>query len=153
MIATRKGGGFYGSKVHAAVCTRTGLPLAWETHTAKDAEANFAVPLMESVIPCGFAPETCAADKGYDSGAIHAAFEDRDCRPVIPLRNDLAWSCPSPLTRPASIWIRASRKHPLVPRETKRWRDLYRGRAAVEREFRNLKHNHGPAVLHVRGLD
>jgi hypothetical protein len=96
VIATRKGGGFYGSKVHAAVCTRTGLPLAWETHTAKDAEANFAVPLMESVIPCGFAPETCAADKGYDSGAIHAAFEDRDCRPVIPLRNDPRVVVPEP---------------------------------------------------------
>jgi hypothetical protein len=37
-ISTRKGGGFYGYKVHAAVCTTTGLPVGWETHTAKDAE-------------------------------------------------------------------------------------------------------------------
>jgi len=27
---------------------------------------------------------------------------------------------------------------PLIPRETRRWRDLYRGRAAVEREFGTL---------------
>jgi len=29
-ISTRKGGGFYGFKVHAAVCARTDLPLAWQ---------------------------------------------------------------------------------------------------------------------------
>jgi transposase len=28
-ISTRKGGGYYGYKVHAAVCVTTGLPLAW----------------------------------------------------------------------------------------------------------------------------
>ncbi|MCA1703114.1 MAG: transposase, partial [Actinobacteria bacterium] len=37
-ISTRKGGGFYGYKIHAAVCTVTGLPVAWETRTARDAE-------------------------------------------------------------------------------------------------------------------
>jgi hypothetical protein len=36
---------------------------------------------------------------------------------------------------------------------TKRWRDLYRGRAAVEREFGYLKHHHGLATLRVRGLE
>jgi Transposase DDE domain len=42
---------------------------------------------------------------------------------------------------------------PLIPRESKRWRDLYRGRAAVEREFGTLKHRFGLAPLRVRGLD
>jgi hypothetical protein len=28
-VSTRSGGGFYGYKLHLAVCTRTGLPLAW----------------------------------------------------------------------------------------------------------------------------
>jgi hypothetical protein len=32
--STRKGGGFYGFKLHAAVCSRTGLPLAWQVETA-----------------------------------------------------------------------------------------------------------------------
>jgi hypothetical protein len=41
----------------------------------------------------------------------------------------------------------------LVPRETKRWRDLYRGRAAVEREFGRLKMDFGLAPLRVRGLE
>ena len=27
-VSTRKGGGFYGYRIHAAVCTKTGLPLA-----------------------------------------------------------------------------------------------------------------------------
>ncbi len=33
----------------------------------------------------------------------------------------------------------ADRLHPLVPRETPRWRKPYKGRAAVEREFGRLK--------------
>jgi hypothetical protein len=37
-ISTRKGGGYYGFKVHAAVCTRTGLPVAWRTRTASESE-------------------------------------------------------------------------------------------------------------------
>src|SRR5919201_1873101 len=37
-VSTRKGGGFYGYKVHAAVCTRTGLPLAWSVETAREVE-------------------------------------------------------------------------------------------------------------------
>ena len=45
--------------------------------------------------------------------------------------------------RPASasppVWIKASRLHPLIPRETPRYRKLYRGAAAVEREFGRLK--------------
>src|SRR5213082_2261702 len=41
-ISSRSGGGYYGYKVHAAVCTATGLPLAWQVETAKDSE----IPLV-----------------------------------------------------------------------------------------------------------
>ena len=53
---------------------------------------------------------------------------------------------------PRSLWRKASRLHPLIPRESKRWRSLYRGRAAVEREFGRLKNEYGLAPLRVRGL-
>ena len=51
------------------------------------------------------------------------------------------------------MWIKASRLHPLIPRETPRYRKLYRGRAAVEREFGRLKDDWALAPLRVRGLD
>ena len=35
----------------------------------------------------------------------------------------------------------------------RRWRSLYRARAAVEREFGRLKHDYGLAPLRVRGLE
>jgi hypothetical protein len=54
---------------------------------------------------------------------------------------------------PASVWIKASRLRPLIPRETKRWADLYRGRGAVERCFGRLKHEYALAPLRTRGLD
>lgn len=43
--------------------------------------------------------------------------------------------------------------HPLVPRETPRWRKLYKGRASVEREFGRLKRDWALSPLRVRGLD
>src|SRR2546429_8940047 len=45
-VSTRKGGGFYGYKLHAAVCARTDLPLAWHVATARTNEATFAIPLL-----------------------------------------------------------------------------------------------------------
>ncbi len=53
-VSTRKGGGFYGYKVHAAVCTATGLPVAWTVQTAKDAETIFALPLIDTARERGF---------------------------------------------------------------------------------------------------
>lgn len=55
--------------------------------------------------------------------------------------------------KPASKWIKADRRNPLAPRDSKRWRDLYRGRAAVEREFGRLKNEYGLSPLRVRGLE
>ena len=41
---------------------------------------------------------------------------------------------------------------PARPARVKRWGDLYRGRAAAEREFGRLKHEYGLVPLRVRGL-
>src|SRR3954447_13202838 len=48
-VSTRKGGGFYGYKVHAAVCAITGLPLTWTVETASAAETNFALSLIDAM--------------------------------------------------------------------------------------------------------
>ncbi len=63
------------------------------------------------------------------------------------------WRCPTGECKPASVWVKADRLHPLIPRETTRYRKLYRGRSAVEREFGRLKHDWAIAPLRVRGLD
>lgn len=181
-VSTRKGGGFYGFKVHAAVCARTDLPLAWRVETAREHEASYALPLFEAVLAGGFDPETCVMDKGYDTGPIHEGCEAQGCRPIIPLKQTGAvkkdkhlppscehgmwtfagadfklkrtkWRCPTEECRPRSVWRKASRLHPLIPRETKRWRDLYRGRAAVERAFGRLKTDYGLTPLRVRGRE
>jgi hypothetical protein len=44
-----------------------------------------------------------------------------------------------------SRWIKASRLYTLIPRDSDRWRELYRGRAAVEREFGRLEARREPA--------
>jgi hypothetical protein len=49
--------------------------------------------------------------------------------------------------------VKADRLHPLIPRETKRSRALYRSRGAVEREFGRLKNDWALAPLRTRGLD
>jgi hypothetical protein len=61
------------------------------------------------------------------------------------------WRCPTGECTPASRWVPASRLHPLIPRETPRWRKLYKGRASVEREFGRLKNEW--ALLPLRCAD
>ena len=53
-ISTRKGGGFYGYKVHAAVCTKTDLPLAWRVESARDSEHEHMPSLLDTVLRRGF---------------------------------------------------------------------------------------------------
>jgi len=145
-VSTRKGGGYYGYKIHAAVCAATGLPLAWRIETARRQESNFVAPLLDALHARGFRPETCAMDKGYDNNRVYAECEERGCEPVIPLRGAKANQVALPLAL-------GGRLFPRISRHTQRFRDLYRGRAAVEREFGRLKHDYGLAPLRVRGLE
>jgi hypothetical protein len=43
--------------------------------------------------------------------------------------------------------------HPIVPCQSPRWWKLYKGRAAVEREFGRLKNEWALLPLRVRGLE
>ena len=119
---------------------------------------------------------------GYDNGRVYDECEDRDARPIIPLRETPAvkrgenrpptcehgewrfagsdasrgaakWRCPTGECDPRSRWVKASRLHPLVPRESKRWKSLYRGRGSVEREFGRLKNEWALLPLRVRGIE
>jgi hypothetical protein len=145
-VSTRKGGGFYGYKIHAAVCTTTGLPLAWRIETARRQESNFVGPLLDALHTRGYKPETVAMDKGYDSNRVHDECEERGCDPVIPIRS-------RKLYEPALPLGLGGRLYPRIPRDSERFKRLYKGRAAVEREFGRLKHDYGLAPLRVRGLE
>ncbi len=101
---------------------------------------------------------------GYDVGPVYEACEARGIRPVVPLketpfvkagkhlpptwehgtlifagsdakRGASKYRCPSGECSPARVWIKANRLHTLIPRESARWKKLYRGRSGVEREF------------------
>jgi len=144
-ISTRAAGSFYGFKLHAAVCTATGLPLAWRVETARRNDSLYCAPLLDALHARGFKPETCAMDKGYDNNRVYAECEERGCEPVIPMRG-LKGKQP---VLPIGV---GGRFFPRIPRHSQRFRDLYRGRAAVERAFGDLKHGYGLAPLRVRGL-
>jgi hypothetical protein len=85
-VSTRKGGGFYGYRLHMAVCAKTDLPLAWRVETGRVSESTIVEPLLDKLKGLGFVPETCAMDKGYDLGPIYDACEDSNVRPVISMR-------------------------------------------------------------------
>jgi DDE family transposase len=68
-------------------------------------------------------------------------------------RKATKWRCPNGECQPASKWRKANRLHSLIPRETDRWKKLYRRRASVERAFGRLKHQWGLGPLRVRRLE
>jgi hypothetical protein len=144
-VSTRAAGSFYGYKIHAAVCARTGLPLAWRIETAKRQESLYVAPLLDAIRARGFKPQTVAADKGYDNARVYTECEERGVEPVIPLRGAKGKQIALPLAL-------GGRLFPRIPRHTQRWRDLYRGRQAVERLFGDCKNHLGLAPLRVRGL-
>jgi IS5 family transposase len=133
-VSTRKGGGFYGYRIHAAVCATTGVPLAWQIETARSHESMHVASLLDAVAARGFRPETVAMDMGYDDNRVYAECAERDCAAIVPLR-------------------RGQKERDLrIPRNSDEWRMLYRRRSAVEREFGRLKHTFGLAALRVRGI-
>jgi hypothetical protein len=181
-VSTRKGGGFYGYRLHMAVCSKTDLPLAWTVETARDHETLSVAPLLDKLHTLGIDPETAALDKGYDNNRVYDACSERCIAPVIPLRQTpdvkkgkdkppccehgawrfagadrkrgaSKWRCPTGECTPASVWVAESRLHPLIPRETLRWKGLYRGRASVERAFGRLKNEWALTPLRVRRIE
>lgn len=181
-VSTRKGGGFYGYRLHLAVCAKTDLPLAWTVETGRISESKTVAPLLDKLKGLGFNPETCAMDKGYDLGPIYEVCEDRNVRPVISMRETTRvkrgehnpptcehgewrfagadkkreatkWRCPTGECKLTSVWIKADRLHTLIPRSTQRWKGLYRGRASVERAFGRLKNEWALAPLRVRKIE
>lgn len=85
-VSTRKGGGFYGYRLHMAVCSKTDLPLAWRVETARAHETLSVAPLLDRLHTLGINPETAALDKGYDNNRVYSDCAERGIAPVIPLR-------------------------------------------------------------------
>jgi hypothetical protein len=181
-VSTRGSGLFFGYKLHLAVCSKTDLPLAWRVETGKANESMMVAPLLDKLHTLGIDPETCAMDKGYDHRRVYDECDERDVLPVIPLRNTrevkigahfppfckhgdwrfagadhkraaTKWRCPTGECKPASVWVKATRLKPLIPRSTPRWKSLYCGRGSVERAFGRLKHEWGLAPLRVRKIE
>lgn len=181
-ISTRKGGSFYGYRLHLSACVETGLPVSWRAEPANAFEGWQAASLLDEARRRGAIADTAAMDRGYDTPGVHADCAERDCLPVIPLkrtpgvkrgdhlpptcehgewtfagsdrkRGASKWRCPTGKCKPASTWIKADRLHPLIPYKSKRWNSAYRKRVAVEREFGRLKHEWGLKPLRIRGLE
>ncbi len=147
-VSTRKGGGFYGYKLHMAVCTKTGLPLAWRVESARHHESLYVEEVMASVIQRGFTPRICALDKGYDYTRVYEALAEHGCDPVIPLSRPLGVKTKDQ----RRVVSQAARRHPKIARDTETFRAIYHTRGAVEREFGRLKHDYALAPLRVRGV-
>ncbi|MCA1702915.1 MAG: transposase [Actinobacteria bacterium] len=123
-------------------------------------------------------PAVAIADKGYDVGPFYDGCEARGIRPIAPLRETpfvkagkaappkcehgtwtfagsdakrgaAKYRCPTGECAPASVWIKAD----LIPRETDRWKAIYRTRTGVEREFGRLKHEWAMLPLRVRRIE
>jgi hypothetical protein len=85
-------------------------------------------------------PPTCEHGEWRFAGADHK-------------RKATKWRCPTGECDTKSKWVKADRLHTLIPRETLRWKGLYRGRASVERGFGRLKNEWSLTPLRVRRIE
>jgi hypothetical protein len=181
-VSTRKGGGFYGYRIHASVCTATDLPVAWTVATAREHESTFVASLLHTVASAGSSPRRARSTRATTTAASTASAPTvTACRSSRSARRPTysaatttrrhasmatggspeptpSAALPSGVARPASASPRRCGSRPtvcipLIPRETPRFTALYRRRASVEREFGRLKHQWALAPLRVRGLD
>jgi hypothetical protein len=112
-------------------------PASYLTAPPRVAGANYsAAPAKPARLfwSAPFNPQTCAMDKGYDNNRVYAETMQRGVVPIICLRKGRA----IPLTA--------------IPYGSDEWKRLYRGRAAVEREFGRLKNEYALTPLRTRGL-
>ena len=101
-VSTRKGGGFYGYKLHMAVCTATDLPIAWRVETGRRNESLYTAPLLDAERDRGFTPQTCAMDKGYDNNRVLDECRKRGVAPVVSLPRDARSRLPRSRSVPRS---------------------------------------------------
>ena len=134
-VSTRKGGGFYGYKLHMAACTATDLPLAWEVRSARDADMRLVEPLLKQLGRRGFKPRSVAMDKGYDYRAVYGSCVQRGALPVVSARRG-SGTGGGP-----------------IQRDSRLFKQLYKARSAVEREFGRLKEHWGLTPLRARGVE
>jgi hypothetical protein len=168
----------YGAISRSAAVTCGRLIDSWR-HPVIPNSAGVPI-LLDSVLERGFATQVAVLDKGYDGQPMHDVCESRGIRPVIALKETPAvkrgehkprhastasgrsrartpsaaskWRCPSGECQPMSVWVKASRLHPLIPHGTERWKFFYRQRTSVERGFRRLKNDYGLLPLRVRRI-
>lgn len=69
-ISTRKGGSFYGYRLHFSVCVATGLPMSWLVEPANAYEGWQVALLLDKARQRGAIADTAALDKGYDNPGV-----------------------------------------------------------------------------------
>ena len=72
-VITRKGGGFYGYRIHASVCTATDLPVAWTVATAREHESTFVASLLHTVASAGSSPRRARSTRATTTAASTAS--------------------------------------------------------------------------------
>jgi hypothetical protein len=153
----------FGFRLHAAVYAQTGFPLAWpieKREPPRDAvwspapgcgsRSRLRTDLgrvrqglrpqldLRRLRAARLSPDHPASQARQDGHADLRAWplDVRRCR----LQAEADQVALSVRRVRAEVSLgKADRANPLIQRRTKRWRDVYRGRAAVEREFGRLK--------------
>jgi hypothetical protein len=103
-VSTRRGGGFYGYKLHLAVCTHTGLPLAWRVETGRRNESLYVVlSSTRSILAATALPPArwtrATTMIGCTASANTSEFAQSSRSKLTPRRSSLF--CKSPLTEAA----------------------------------------------------
>jgi transposase len=130
-----------GYRVHAACCTGSEMPLAFQVAPCNENDKKHFKPLLEKIRFMGIAFRAVLADAQYSSGKVREAVLACGAEPIIPVRKDSR-------VRDA---LRVGRD--FVARGARRLVELFKGRWSVERLFSRAKEWLLLGCLRLRGLE
>ena len=125
-----KGTAYYGYKIDAAVCTATGLPVAWNVRTASAAETTFALPLIDAGRSAGSPSTSPSRTRAMTTAGSTTG----------------AWTVALPGHAAAGDSLRCSRRAPTAVMRARRV-DVRRGRLQAPRPKWRCPHRGVPARL------
>jgi hypothetical protein len=135
---------FFGHKLHTALDVNYGTPIEYVVTPGNCSDSPQYPKLLNRVREAGIPFKVVAADAGYDARRNYIVTLKNFADPIIAFNRR---------RKPKGTKGRRFDQILHIKRDSEEWKEYYRRRTAVERQFSELKEQLGLTTLTLRGLE